>query len=63
MCVDKTGCIKLRGKEYEVGIEWIKKTVDARYDPFDLMQIEIWVQAVNPNFIGAMLNARCIKPS
>lgn len=42
--VDKTGCIKLRGKEYEVGIEWIKKTVDARYDPFDLMQIEIWVQ-------------------
>jgi len=42
--VDKTGCIKLRGKEYEVGIEWIKKTVDARYDPFDLIQIEIWVQ-------------------
>ena len=42
--VDKTGCIKLRGKEYEVGIEWIKKTVDTRYDPFDLMQIEIWVQ-------------------
>jgi len=42
--VDKTGCIKLRGLEYEVGIEWIKKTVDARYDPFDLMQLEIWVQ-------------------
>jgi putative transposase len=42
--VDKTGCIKLRGKEYEVGIEWIRKTIDARYDPFDLMQIEFWVQ-------------------
>ena len=42
--VDKTGCIKLRGKEYEVGIEWIKKTVDIRYDPFDLTQVEIWVQ-------------------
>ena len=42
--VDKTGCIKLRGKEYEVGITWIKKTIDVRYDPFDLMQIELWVQ-------------------
>ena len=40
--VDKTGCVKLCGKTYEVGLEWIRKTVDLRYDPFDLEEIEVW---------------------
>jgi putative transposase len=41
--VDKSGCISLNGLCYEVGVEYIRKKVVARYDPFDLSQIEIWV--------------------
>jgi transposase InsO family protein len=40
--VDNTGCFKLQGIEYEAGIEYIGKKVDARYDPFDLSVLEIW---------------------
>lgn len=40
--VDKSGCISLNGLCYEVGVEYIRKKVVARYDPFDLSQIEIW---------------------
>lgn len=40
--VDKTGCFKLNGIEYEAGIEFIGKKIDARYDPFDLNAIEVW---------------------
>ena len=40
--VDKSGCISLSGLCYEVGVEYTRKKVVARYDPFDLSQIEIW---------------------
>jgi transposase InsO family protein len=40
--VDNSGCISLNGLCYEVGVEYIRKKVVARYDPFDLSQIEIW---------------------
>jgi putative transposase len=40
--VDKTGCISLSGLCYEVGLEYIRKSILVRYDPFDLSQIEIW---------------------
>jgi hypothetical protein len=40
--VDKTGCISLNGLCYEVGIEYLRKTILIRYDPFDLSQIEVW---------------------
>ena len=40
--VDKTGCAKLQGNLYEIGLEWMRKTVDLRFDPFDLGTIEIW---------------------
>ena len=40
--VDKAGCIKLMGRLYEVGVKLIGKTVDIRYDPFDLMLVEVW---------------------
>lgn len=40
--VDSTGCFKLNGTEYEAGIEYIGKKIDARYDPFDLSLVEIW---------------------
>ena len=40
--VDNTGCFKLNGVEYEAGIEYIGKKVDARYDPFDTIHVEVW---------------------
>ena len=40
--VDKTGCISLNGLCYEVGIEYLRKNILVRYDPFDLSQIEVW---------------------
>jgi len=40
--VDKTGCISLNGLCYEVGMEYIRKKVLVRYDPFDLSLVEVW---------------------
>jgi putative transposase len=40
--VDKTGCISLNGLCYEVGLEYIRKQVLVRYDPFDLSVVEVW---------------------
>lgn len=40
--VDKTGCFKLRGKNYEAGIEYIGKKVEIRYDPHFLDEVEVF---------------------
>lgn len=40
--VDKSGCISLEGVTYEVGLEYIRKNVLVRYDPFNLSLIEVW---------------------
>ena len=40
--VDKAGCISLAGLCYEVGVEYIRKKVLVRYDPFDLSVVEVW---------------------
>jgi hypothetical protein len=40
--VDKCGCISLEGLTYEVGLEWTRKNVLVRYDPFDLSLVEVW---------------------
>ena len=40
--VDKTGCISLSGLCYEVGVEYLRKSILVRYDPFYLSQIEVW---------------------
>jgi transposase InsO family protein len=40
--VDKTGCVKLRGREYDVGAGYAGMKVDLRYDPFDLSVAEAW---------------------
>jgi len=55
--VDKTGCISLNGICYEVGIEYLRKNILVRYDPFDLSQIEVWCcgqkrKVVSPANIG-----------
>ena len=39
--VDKSGCISLSGVRYDVGIEYIRKKVLVRYDPFDLSVVEV----------------------
>lgn len=40
--VDKSGCISVEGIEYEVGVEWYRKKILVKYDPFDLSQVELW---------------------
>jgi len=40
--VDKSGCIKLAGVVFDVGVALIRRRVDVRYDPFDISVIEIW---------------------
>jgi len=41
--VDKTGCLKLEGRVYDAGPELAGKTVEVRYDPFALDEVEIWI--------------------
>ena len=55
--VDKSGCISLSGVCYEVGVEYIRKQVLVRYDPFDLSVVEVWYggekkKLVSPANIG-----------
>jgi putative transposase len=50
--VDKTGCISLCGLCYEVGVEYIRKNVLVRYDPFDLSLIEVWQQGEKKKTVG-----------
>jgi len=40
--VDKSGCIKLSGMLYDVGVALIRRRVDVRYDPFDLSVVDVW---------------------
>jgi putative transposase len=40
--VDKSGCISLNGLCYEVGLEYLRKKIVVRYDPFDLSVVEVW---------------------
>jgi len=40
--VDKTGCISLNGLCYEVGVEYVRKRIPVRYDPFDPSAVEVW---------------------
>ena len=40
--VDKSGCVKLAGVVFDVGVALVKRRVDVRYDPFDISIIEIW---------------------
>ena len=55
--VDKGGCISLNGLHYDVGVEYIRKKVLVRYDPFDLSVVEVWYggdkkKLVSPLVIG-----------
>jgi transposase InsO family protein len=69
--VDKTGCIKLRGKEYDVGAGLAGARVDVRYDPFELSVVDVWhkgkfVRKASPLVIGewtAAIGAATAKPA
>jgi transposase InsO family protein len=39
---DKSGCIKLAGKVYDIGEALARKRVSVRYDPFDISLVEVW---------------------
>jgi transposase InsO family protein len=41
--VDKTGCLKLQGIEFEAGSAYCGKKVLVRFDPFELSEIELYV--------------------
>ena len=40
--VDKTGCLTLNGMLYDAGVEWVRKKVMLRFDPFDLKEVQLW---------------------
>lgn len=63
---DKTGCVSLCGLCYEVGLEYIRKRILVRYDPFDLSLVEVWYggekkKLVSPINIGEY-NGNVKKP-
>jgi transposase InsO family protein len=39
--VDKSGCLSLNGLRYDAGVEYVRKKVLVRYDPFDLSVVEV----------------------
>ena len=41
--VDHTGCIKYCSKQYDVGPDLIGQTVEIRFEPFNIEEIEIWL--------------------
>ena len=61
--VDKTGCFSLNGVTFEAGIDFIRKKVDVRFDPFDLSVVEVWHGGAKqldakPIVIGEFVGAR-----
>ena len=50
--VDKTGCLNLDGKVYDAGLEWRRKRVKVRFDPFNLEEIQLWHGNEQKKLIG-----------
>ena len=50
--VDNAGCISLNGLCYEVGVEYIRKKVLARFDPFDLSVVEVWFEGEKKKLVS-----------
>jgi len=49
--VDKCGCFSLNGVDFEAGMEYIRKKVEVRFDPFDLSNIQLWFHGKKINII------------
>jgi putative transposase len=41
--VDKADCVSLMGNTYEVETGFARTKVQLRYDPFDLLHVQVWV--------------------
>jgi transposase InsO family protein len=50
--VDNAGCISLNGLCYEVGVEYIRKRILVRYDPFDLSVVEVWFEGEKKKLVS-----------
>ena len=58
--VDNSGCVSIFRVEYEAGVEFARKKVDVRFDPFDLSVVEIWrdgqrIKQARPIVIGEFI--------
>lgn len=42
--VDKTACISVQGNTYEVEPALVRSKVEIRYDPYDLRDIQVWLE-------------------
>jgi len=49
---DNAGCISLNGLCYEVGVEYIRKKVLVRFDPFDLSMVEVWFEGEKKKLVS-----------
>jgi hypothetical protein len=39
---DKTGCFTVEGILFDAGTEYVGKTIELRYDPFNMEKVELW---------------------
>lgn len=58
--VDNSGCVKVNGIEFEAGADLVRKSVDVRFDPFNLDTVEIWhagrrVKQAEPIVVGEFI--------
>jgi hypothetical protein len=51
--VDKTGCFKLNGKLFDAGVEWIRKKISVRFDPFNLDEVQLWHEGKQKKIVRA----------
>lgn len=53
--VDKSGCVSVSGVRYDVGVDYIRKKVMVRYDPFDLSVVEIWYEGEKKKLVSPLV--------
>lgn len=53
--VDHTGCIKYKGRFYDLGPDLIGKTVEIRFDPFKDAELEVWVNGKKDRIVTELV--------
>ena len=43
----------MNGKVYDAGVEWIRKKVTVRFDPFNLEEIQLWHEGKHKKVVKA----------
>jgi transposase InsO family protein len=64
---DKTGCFSVGNITFEAGLNFRRKKIDVRFDPFDLSVVEVWYAGVKqldalPLVIGEFTGTPAQKP-